>query len=83
MSIKYSTYDEIPSIQDPLDAGEVAVQFVSDQFWTGRCIDPECANLHVLMRSRGRLYEVAATFSCEQLEDMLNTARLIRQRLRN
>lgn len=77
---KPDTYEDIGSIQDVADRGDIAVVFVSEDFWYGRCVDEGCHNLHVLCREVGRPFEIAMTFSCQHLEDMLHTARLIKRR---
>lgn len=73
------SYAEIESVQEVMESG-AQICFISDEFWYGRCVDDGCHNLHVFCREINRPYEVATTFSCQQLEDMLHTARLIKQR---
>lgn len=81
--MKHNNFEEVPSMQELVDSGAVDCVFISDDFWYGRCVDDGCSNLHVFMREEGRRYEVGAAFTCEQLEDMAHTARLILQRRKN
>lgn len=78
-----ANYEEIESLQQVANRGDIAVRFVSDGFWYGRCADDGCRNLHILLHEEDYPYEVGAAFTCEQLEAMLNTARMIVQRRGN
>ncbi len=74
------TYADIDTLDNVIDRGETAVQFFSSGYWYGRCGDGGCKNLHVLLtRDRAR-FEVAMSFTVEDLENMLHTAKLIRAR---
>jgi len=65
------------------DLDDIELLFLSEEFIFGACQDPECHNLHVLMKTDGSdTWQAGAVFNLEQITDMLKMATTIR-RLKN
>lgn len=74
-----SEYDELPSVDQLNDSGELQLVYVAKGFVIATCSDPECSSVHVCFKQDGPL-NVAATFSVPQCEEILEAAKLIRAR---